>query len=109
MNLKACLKLPGHPLAWCYSYNRCTLRCSVYVTIYSSPDFGNNKHNSEINAHNSVKKQQNMLPYGHCVCLPAHPDARIFLGLLWPVKPRCTGPVLVCEGPRKLASDNIKK
>ena len=38
-----------------------------------------------------------MLPYGHSA-LPAHPDARMFLGLLRPVKQLGTGPGFVCEG-----------
>ncbi len=49
-----------------------------------------------------------MLPYGHSICLPAHPDAGMFLGLLWRVKPLCAGPGLVCEGPRKLGADTTK-
>ncbi len=39
-----------------------------------------------------VKKQQNMLSGCHSACLPADPDAFMFLALLWPVKPLCTGP-----------------
>ena len=49
-----------------------------------------------------------MLPYGHSVCLAAHPDARMFLGLLWPVKQISTGPGLMFEGPCKLGADTIK-
>ncbi len=55
-----------------------------------------------------VKKRQNMLPYGHFAFLPAHPDARMFLGLLWPIKQVCTGPEFVCEGVRKPGADTIK-
>ncbi len=52
-----------------------------------------------------------MLPYhdGHSACLPTHPDARMFLGLLWPVKQLGTGPGFVCEGARKPGADTIKK
>ncbi len=42
------------------------------------PDIGNNEHNSDINAYNSVKTAE-MLPYCHSARLPAHPDAHIFL------------------------------
>jgi hypothetical protein len=44
-----------------------------------------------------------MLPYGHSACLPAHPDARMFLGLQWPVKQLGTGPGFVCEDARNQA------
>ncbi len=49
-----------------------------------------------------------MLPYGHSACLPAHPDARMFLVLLWSVKQLSAGPGFVCEGARKPGADTIK-
>ncbi len=56
-----------------------------------------------------VKKRQNMLPGCHSTCLPADPEACMFLALLWPVKALCTGPgSLVCEDPAKLGSGTAK-
>ncbi len=55
-----------------------------------------------------VKKRQNKLPGCHSTCLPADPEACMFLALLWPVKALCTGPGLVCEDPAKLGSGTAK-
>jgi hypothetical protein len=55
-----------------------------------------------------------MLPGCRSACLPSDPGASMFLALLWPVKPLCTGPGLVCEdrdrtNPAKLGADTIKQ
>ncbi len=49
-----------------------------------------------------------MLSYGHYTCLPAHPDARMFLVLQWPVKQLGTGPGFVCNGAQKPGTDTVK-
>ncbi len=49
-----------------------------------------------------------MLPYGYSAYLPAHTDAHMFLGLLWPVKQLGTGPGFVCKGARNPGTDTIK-
>ena len=75
---------------------------SRFLPAESCPDLGNNEHNSKINAYNSVKTAKHVAFWSFCnnesVCLAAHPDAQMFLGLLWPVKTLCTGPGFVCEG-----------
>ncbi len=55
-----------------------------------------------------VKKRQNMSPSCHSTCLPADQEASMLLALLWPVKPLCTGPGLVCEDTAKLGSGTAK-
>ncbi len=55
-----------------------------------------------------VKKLQDMLLGCHSAGLPADPEASMFLALLCPVKPLCTGPGFVCEDPAKLGADTVK-
>ncbi len=50
-----------------------------------------------------------MLPACHSAGLPADPEASMFLALLCPVKPLCTGPGLVRENPAKLGADTVKQ
>jgi hypothetical protein len=54
---------------------------SQFLLAESRSDTGNNKHNSEINAYNSVKTAEHVALWSF-LCLPAYPDACLFLGLL---------------------------
>ncbi len=71
------------------------------------PDIGNNEHNSDINAYNSVKTVEAVAILSFCTPSCTSRCAYV-LAILWSVKQHCAGPGFVCEGACKLGADLIK-
>ncbi len=74
----------------------------------SCPGIGNNGHNSDINAYNSVKAAEDVALWSYC--MPSRISrCTSVLAILWSVKQLCTGPGFVCKAVSKLGVQTIKQ